>query len=103
MSSESNLRTGGQLVVDALVTHGVDTVFCVPGESYLAVIDALYDVRDRIKVLIARQDGGAAYMAEGYGKATGKPGVCFVTRGPGATNASLERPPLSERAGRARA
>lgn len=89
MKADLTLRTGGQLVVDALVTHGVERVFCVPGESYLVVIDALYEVRDRIGLVVARQDGGAAYMAEGYAKATGKPGVCFVTRGPGATNASI--------------
>jgi len=82
-------RSGGQILIDCLVTHGVDTVFCVPGESYLAALDALYDVRDRIRLIVARQDGGAAYMAEGYGKASGRPGICFVTRGPGATNASI--------------
>jgi acetolactate synthase I/II/III large subunit len=83
------LRTGGQLIVDQLLVHGVEAAFCVPGESYLAVLDALYDVRDRIRLVVARQDGGAAYMAEGYAKASGKPGICFVTRGPGATNASI--------------
>jgi len=82
-------RTGAQLLIDCLLTHGVDTVFCVPGESYLAALDALYEVRDRIRLVVARQDGGAAYMAEAYGKASGRPGVCFVTRGPGATNASI--------------
>jgi acetolactate synthase I/II/III large subunit len=82
-------RTGGQLVVDALRVHGVDSVFCVPGESYLAVLDALYDEREAIRLIVARQDGSAAYMAEAYAKASGKTGVCFVTRGPGATNASV--------------
>jgi acetolactate synthase I/II/III large subunit len=82
-------RTAAQILVDALKIHGVDTAFCVPGESYLAVLDALYDARDQIRLIVARQDGGAAYMAEAYGKATGKPGICFVTRGPGATNASI--------------
>jgi acetolactate synthase-1/2/3 large subunit len=82
-------RTGAQILVDCLLTHGVDTAFCVPGESYLAVLDALYDAREAIRLIVARQDGGAAYMAEGYGKASGRPGVCFVTRGPGATNASI--------------
>ncbi|MEO7404391.1 MAG: thiamine pyrophosphate-binding protein, partial [Burkholderiales bacterium] len=83
------LRTGGQLVVDALRVHGVDSVFCVPGESYLAVLDALYDEREAIRLIVARQDGSAAYMAEAYAKASGRPGVCMVTRGPGATNASV--------------
>ena len=85
----SNLRTGGQILADALLTHGVDTIFCVPGESYIATLDALYDLRDRIRVIACRQEGGAAYMAEAYGKLTGRPGICFVTRGPGATNASV--------------
>jgi acetolactate synthase-1/2/3 large subunit len=83
------IRTAAQILVDALKIHGVDTAFCVPGESYLAVLDALYDAREQIRLIVARQDGGAAYMAEAYGKVTGKPGICFVTRGPGATNASI--------------
>src|SRR5689334_8492136 len=82
-------RTGGQILVDCLRTHAVDTAFCVPGESYLAVIDALYDVRDEIRLIVCRQEGGAAFMAEAYGKLRGKPGICMVTRGPGATNASI--------------
>jgi acetolactate synthase-1/2/3 large subunit len=82
-------RTGGQVLVDQLRLHGTDLAFCVPGESYLAVLDALYDAREEIRLIVARQDGGAAYMAEGYAKLTGKPGICFVTRGPGATNASI--------------
>jgi acetolactate synthase-1/2/3 large subunit len=82
-------RTAAQILVDALKIHGVEAAFCVPGESYLAVLDALYDAREEIRLIVARQDGGAAYMAEAYGKVTGKPGVCFVTRGPGATNASI--------------
>ncbi|MCC7547838.1 MAG: thiamine pyrophosphate-binding protein [Burkholderiales bacterium] len=82
-------RTGGQLLVDALCAHGADRAFCVPGESYLAVIDALYDVRERISLVVCRQEGGAAFMAEAYGKLTGRPGICMVTRGPGATNASI--------------
>ena len=80
-------RTGGQLLVDALAVHGVDTAFGVPGESYLDVLDALHD--SDIRFVINRQEGGAAFMAEAYGKMTGKPGICFVTRGPGATNASI--------------
>jgi len=67
----------------------VKDAFCVPGESYLAVLDALYLKREQISLYVARQDGGAAFMAEAYGKATGKTGICFVTRGPGATNASI--------------
>ncbi len=89
MKHELKTRTAAQILVDALKVHGVDTAFCVPGESYLAVLDALYDARDAIRLIVARQDGGAAYMAEGYAKLTGKPGICFVTRGPGATNASI--------------
>jgi acetolactate synthase-1/2/3 large subunit len=81
--------TGGQLLVKALRTHGADIAFCVPGESYLAVIDALYDEREHIQLVVCRQEGGAAFMAEAYGKLTGKPGICMVTRGPGATNASI--------------
>ena len=82
-------RSGGQLLVDALKVHGVDMAFGVPGESYLSVLDALYDSRDDIKFVICRQEGGAANMADAYGKLTGRPGICFVTRGPGATNASI--------------
>jgi acetolactate synthase-1/2/3 large subunit len=89
MNQNMPLASGGRILVDALGTHGVDTAFCVPGESYLAVIDALYDVRDRIRLIVCRQEGGAAFMAEAYGKLTGKPGICMVTRGPGATNASI--------------
>ena len=83
------MRTGAQLLADALKLHGVETAFCVPGESYLGLIDALYDLRDSIRLIVARQDGGASYMAEAYGKATGRPGICLVTRGPGATNAAI--------------
>ncbi|CAM5771776.1 thiamine pyrophosphate protein [Labrys miyagiensis] len=79
-------RNGGRLIVDALVAQGVDHVFCVPGESYLAVLDALHDAP--INVTVCRQEGGAAMMAEAVGKLTGRPGICMVTRGPGATNAS---------------
>jgi acetolactate synthase I/II/III large subunit len=79
-------RNGGRLIVDALVAQGVKHVFCVPGESYLAVLDALHDAP--IDVTVCRQEGGAAMMAEAVGKLTGRPGICMVTRGPGATNAS---------------
>ncbi len=84
--AKTNTRTGGQILVDQLMIHGVTDVFCVPGESYLAVLDALHDAA--IRVTVCRQEGGAAMMAEASGKLTGKPGICMVTRGPGATNAS---------------
>lgn len=80
------MRTGGQLIVDALEANGVDRLYCVPGESYLAVLDALHD--SLIETIVCRQEGGAAMMADCYGRLSGKPGICFVTRGPGATNAS---------------
>jgi len=89
MNDANHMKTGGQLLVDALCAQGVDRAFCVPGESYLAVLDALYDVRERIALVVCRQEGGAAFMAEAYGKLTGRPGICMVTRGPGATNASI--------------
>lgn len=82
-------RHGGQILVDALLAHGVDHIFAVPGESYLAVLDALHDVQEQLRLIVCRQEGGAANMAEAYGKLTGRPGICFVTRGPGATNASI--------------
>ena len=82
-------RTGGEILTDALLLHGVETVFCVPGESYLAALDALYGARNRIDVVACRQEGGAAFMAEAFAKATARPGVCFVTRGPGACNAAI--------------
>ena len=82
-------RTGGQLLVDALKVHGVDMAFGVPGESYLSVLDAFHAAGDGLKFVICRQEGGASNMAEAYGKLTGRPGICFVTRGPGATNASI--------------
>lgn len=81
--------TAARRLVETLVMNGVDRVFCVPGESYLAVLDALADVKDRIQVVTCRHEAGAANMAEAYGKLTGKPGVCMVTRGPGATHASI--------------
>jgi acetolactate synthase-1/2/3 large subunit len=81
-------RTGGRILVDQLLAQGCDRIFCVPGESYLAVLDALHD-SPAIDLVVCRQEGGAAYMAEADGKLTGRPGVCFVTRGPGATNAAI--------------
>src|SRR5918911_4359864 len=86
MRGNSNTRTGGEILVDQLAVHGVRHVFCVPGESYLAALDAFHD-RD-IAVTVCRQEGGAVMMAEAHGKLTGKPGIAFVTRGPGATNGS---------------
>ena len=81
-------RTGGLILADALRIHGVDRVFCVPGESYLVVLDALFDMPD-IQVVVAKHEGAAANMADADGKLTGRPGICFVTRGPGATHASV--------------
>jgi acetolactate synthase-1/2/3 large subunit len=86
-SSADGTKRGGQILVDALVQQGVDHAFCVAGESYLEVLDALYDAD--IRTVTCRQEGGAAYMAEAYGKLTGRPGICLVTRGPGACNASI--------------
>ena len=80
-------RTGGRVLVDQLRIHGADTVYCVPGESYLAVLDALGDT-PAIRLVPCRQESGAAIMAEAHGKLTNQPGICMVTRGPGATNAS---------------
>ncbi len=87
-SSHANGRSGGQILVDALTQHGVERVFCVPGESYLDVLDALHD-QAGIDVVVAKHEGAAANMAEADGKLTGRPGICFVTRGPGATHASI--------------
>ncbi len=88
MDQANNLRMGGRLLADQLRIQGVDTVFCVPGESYLGLLDGLYDHRDAIKVICARHEAGASNMAEAYGKVTGRPGICAVSRGPGATNAT---------------
>jgi acetolactate synthase I/II/III large subunit len=82
-------QLAGHLIVECLVAQGVPHAFGVPGESYLAVLDGFHAYRDRIRFVIGRQEGGAAFMAEAHGKLTGRPGVCFVTRGPGATNASI--------------
>ncbi|HSW17142.1 MAG TPA: thiamine pyrophosphate-binding protein, partial [Ramlibacter sp.] len=79
----------GHLLVECLVAQGVTHVFGVPGESYLAALDGFYALQERIRFVINRHEGGAAFMAEATGKLTGRPGVCFVTRGPGATNASI--------------
>ncbi|QBI21437.1 thiamine pyrophosphate-binding protein [Egibacter rhizosphaerae] len=82
-------RSGGRVVVDQLLRQGVDRVFSVPGESFLPVLDGLYDVADRISLVVCRHEGSAANMADAHGKLTGRPGVCLVTRGPGATHASV--------------
>ncbi|CAB3787617.1 Acetolactate synthase isozyme 3 large subunit [Paraburkholderia caffeinitolerans] len=82
-------RNGGQILMQQLRIHGVRRLFMIPGESYLPCIDAFNEHRDAIEPIVCRQESGAAYMAEAYGKLTGEPGICFVTRGPGATNASI--------------
>jgi acetolactate synthase-1/2/3 large subunit len=82
-------KLAGHLLVETLVAQGVTHAFGVPGESYLAVLDGFHVHADRIRFVTCRQEGGAAFMAEAQGKLTGRPGVCFVTRGPGATNASI--------------
>ncbi len=89
MKPDLKTRHGGKILADALVGHGVELAFGVPGESFLPVLDGIYDVRDKLKFVICRQEGGASYMADAYGKLTGKPGILFVTRGPGATNGSV--------------
>ncbi len=82
-------RTGAQILVASLLNHHVDKIFCVPGESYLSVLDALYDYRNEISLINANHETGASNMAEAYGKLTGSPGIAFVTRGPGACHASI--------------
>ena len=85
----TNTRNGGKLLVECLLALGARHSFGVPGESYLAVLDALHDTAGRLDFTLCRQEGGAAFMAAAYGKLTGRPGICWVTRGPGATNASI--------------
>jgi len=89
MKSDLETRHGGRILADALAAQGVKAAFGVPGESYLPVLDGLHDLREQIKFIVCRQEGGASYMAEAYGKLTGEPGVLFVTRGPGATNGAI--------------
>jgi acetolactate synthase-1/2/3 large subunit len=84
---DANLRTGGHILIEQLALHGADTVFGVPGESFLAALDGMYQSQ-RVRFINARHEGGAAMMADAYGKLTGRPGIAFATRGPGATNAS---------------
>ncbi|MGC2043378.1 MAG: thiamine pyrophosphate-binding protein, partial [Pseudolabrys sp.] len=86
MRGKDNARSGGEILIDQLSIHGVRHAFCVPGESYLAALDAFYG--SDIALTVCRHESTAAIMAEAVGKITGRPGVCFVTRGPGATNAS---------------
>jgi acetolactate synthase-1/2/3 large subunit len=87
LTTAKQCRSGAEVLIDALQINSVERIFCIPGESFLAALDALYD-RTEISLVVCRNEGGAAYMAEAEGKMTGRPGVCFVTRGPGATNAS---------------
>ena len=89
MKPDLKARHGGRILADALVGHGAKLAFGVPGESYLPVLDGFYDVREQLKFVVCRQEGGASYMAEAYGKLTGEPGILFVTRGPGATNGAV--------------
>jgi len=89
MNTTPTPRLAGHALVEALMAHGVTDAFGVPGESYLAVLDGFHEHRERIRFIACRQEGGAAFMAEAQGKLTGRPGICFVTRGPGATNASI--------------
>src|SRR5438094_3503538 len=89
MKSDLKTRHGGRILADALVAQSVKLAFGVPGESYLPVLDGLYDVREQLAFIVCRQEGGASYMAEACGKLTGEPGVLFVTRGPGATNGAI--------------
>src|SRR5246127_4565356 len=86
MRSNDGTRTGGEILIDQLAIHGVQHVFCVPGESYLAALDAFHD--SKIELTVCRHESAAAMAAEAIGKVTGRPGICFVTRGPGATNGS---------------
>lgn len=84
-----NERSGGRILVEQLLVHGADCAFTVPGESFLPVLDAFYDVKERVKLVVCRHEAGASYMAEAYGKLTNRPGLAFVTRGPGATQAAV--------------
>jgi acetolactate synthase-1/2/3 large subunit len=89
MTPPSASRPAGHALVEALLAQGADTVFGVPGESYLAALDGFHEHRERIRFVACRHEGGASYMAEAQGKLTGRPGLCFVTRGPGASNAAI--------------
>src|SRR3972149_5348565 len=89
MKTDLKIRHGGTILAEALAGHGVRAAFGVPGESSLPVLDGLHDLKDRLKFVICRQEGGASYMAEAWAKLTGEPGVLVVTRGPGATNGAV--------------
>ena len=89
MTHSQHPRSAGHVLVEALIAQGIDTVFGVPGESFLAVLDGFFEHREKIRFIACRQEGGAAFMAEAQGKLSGRPGICFVTRGPGTTNASI--------------
>src|SRR3712207_2952713 len=89
MTKAAEARLGGHILADALVAQGVTHAFCVPGESYLDLLDGLYAQRNRIELVTCRFEAGAVHMAEAYGKLTGKPGVALVTRGPGACHAAI--------------
>ena len=82
-------RTGGQVLIDTLIAQGADLAFCVPGESYLAALDAMHDVQDKFRLIVCRHEASATNMAEATGKLTGRPGICFVTRGPGSSHAAI--------------
>ncbi len=88
MKNERAARSGGRILVDSLRIHGADRAFCVPGESYLDVLNAFHDTPE-LNVVVCKHEGAAANMAEADGRLTGRPGICFVTRGPGATHASI--------------
>src|ERR1043165_1142336 len=88
MKSDLQTRHGGKILADALAAQGVKMAFGVPGESYLPLLDGMHDLKD-FSFIVCRQEGGASYMAEAYGKLTGEPGVLLVTRGPGATNGAV--------------
>ena len=88
-ATSSPARPAGHALIEALIAQGVDTAFGVPGESFLAALDGFYEHRERIRFIACRHEGGAAYMAEAQGKLSGRPGICFVTRGPGASNAAI--------------
>ena len=81
--------SGGALITKILIQNGISKAFCVPGESYLGVLEAIRESKNKFDLVVCRHEGGAAYMAEAYGRLTQKPGICFVTRGPGACNASI--------------
>lgn len=85
----ANTRTGAQVLVDTLIEAGSNLAFCVPGESYLAALDAMHDVQDKFRMIVCRHEASATNMAEATGKLTGRPGICFVTRGPGSSHASI--------------